>query len=89
MMVKLTPIHTNLTPRLTPSLLTDHMTPDGFSKRPLSMKGQRWKHIVVEEEKEEGVTIFEKMKAVYRGGRVKKCVESHNYSQKMCKNTFF
>jgi len=27
------------------------MTPDGFPKRPLSMKGQRWKHIVVEEEK--------------------------------------
>jgi hypothetical protein len=24
------------------------MTPDGFPKRPLSMKGQRWKHIVVE-----------------------------------------
>jgi len=27
------------------------MTLDGFPKRPLSMKGQRWKHIVVEEEK--------------------------------------
>jgi len=25
-----------------------------------------------EEEKEEGMTIFEKMKAIYRGGRVKK-----------------
>jgi len=25
-----------------------------------------------EEEKEEDVTIFEKMKAIYRGGRVKK-----------------
>jgi hypothetical protein len=24
------------------------MTPDGFPKRHLSMKGQRWKHIVVE-----------------------------------------
>jgi len=51
MMVKLTPRQTNLTPRLTPFLLTDHMTPDGFLKRLLSMKGQRWKYIVVEEEK--------------------------------------
>jgi len=48
MMVKLTPRQTNLTPRLTPSLLTDHMTPDGFLKRFLSMKDQRWKHIAVE-----------------------------------------
>jgi len=47
----MTPKQTNLTPRLTPSLLTDHMTLDGFSKRPLSMKGQRWKHIVVEEKR--------------------------------------
>jgi len=35
-----------------------------------------------EEEKEEGVTLFEKMKVIYRGGRVKKRVGSHNYSQK-------
>jgi len=28
--------------------LTDHITPDGFPKRPFSMKDQRWKHIVVE-----------------------------------------
>jgi len=48
MMVKLTPRQTNLIPRLTPSMLTNHMTPDEFPKRPLSMKGQRWKHIVVE-----------------------------------------
>jgi len=48
MMVKLTPRQTNLTPKLTPSPLTDHMTPIGFPKRPISMKGQRWKHIVVE-----------------------------------------
>jgi hypothetical protein len=51
MMVNMTPRQTNLTPRLTPFLLTDHMTPDRFPKRPLSMKGQRWKHIVVEQEK--------------------------------------
>jgi hypothetical protein len=51
MMVILTPRQTNLIPRLTPSLLTDHTTPNGFSKRPLSMKGQRCKHVVVEEEK--------------------------------------
>ena len=64
-----------LTPRLTPSLLTYHMTPDGFSKRPLSMKGQRWTHIDVEgrgEEEKEGVNFFEEMKHIYRGGRVKK-----------------
>jgi len=30
------------------------MTLDGFPKRPLSMKGQRWKHIVVEGRREEG-----------------------------------
>jgi len=30
------------------------MTPDGFPKRPLSMKSQRWKHIDVEEEKRVG-----------------------------------
>jgi len=48
--------------------LTDHIAPDGFPKRPLSMKGQRWKHIIVEEEKEEGVKIFEEMKHIYRGG---------------------
>ena len=53
------------------------------------MKGQRWKHIVVEEEKEEGLTIFEKMKSNYRGGRVKKRVGSHNYSQKTCKTHVF
>jgi len=39
-----------------------------------------------EEEKEEGGTIFEKMKAIYRGGSVKKRVESHNYSQKTSAN---
>jgi len=59
MMVKLTPRQTNLTPRLTPSLLTDHMTPDGFPKRPLSMKGQRWKHIVVEGRREEEKRVGE------------------------------
>jgi len=36
------------------------------------MKGQRWKHIVLEGRGEEGVTTSEKMKAIYRGGRVKK-----------------
>jgi hypothetical protein len=51
MMVNMTPRQTNLRFKLTPTLLTDHMTPDAFPKRPLSMKGQRWKHIVVEEEK--------------------------------------
>jgi len=71
-MVKLMPKQTNLTSRLIPSLLTDHMTPDGFPKRPLSMKGQRWKHIIVEEEKEEGVKIFEEMKHIYRGGGIKR-----------------
>ena len=97
MMVKLTPRQTNLTPRLIPSLLTDHMTPNGFSKRPLSMKGQRWKHIVVEgigeEEKEEGVRNCEEMKHIYRGGREQKWWERHQYSQKMCNhrpsNIFF
>jgi len=53
MMIKLTPGQTNLTPRLTPSLLTDHITPDGFPKRPLSVKGQRRKHVVVEGRGEE------------------------------------
>jgi len=53
MMVKLTPRQTNLKPRLTLSLLVDHITPDGFPKRPLSMKGQRGKHIVVEGRGEE------------------------------------
>jgi len=38
MMVNMTPIQTNLTPRLTPSSFTDHITPDGFPKRPLSIK---------------------------------------------------
>jgi len=52
-MVKLTPRQTNLKPRLTLSLLVDHITPDGFPKRPLSMKGQRGKHIVVEGRGEE------------------------------------
>jgi len=41
MMVNLRPKQTNMTPRQTPSPLTNHITPDGFSKRPLSMKGQR------------------------------------------------
>jgi hypothetical protein len=89
MMVNMTLRQTNLTPRLTPSLLTDHMTPNGIPKRPLSMKGQRWKHIVVEEEKEEGMTCIEKMKHIYRGVMVKKRVGGHNYRQKTCKNTFF
>jgi len=51
------------------------MTPDGFPKRPLSMKGQRWKHIVVEgigEKEKEGVNFFREMKHIYRGGSVKK-----------------
>jgi len=47
-MVKLTPRQTNLTPRL---------TPDGFPKRPLSMTGQRWKHIVVEGIREEEKSV--------------------------------
>jgi len=34
-------------------MLTDHMTPNGFPKSPLSMKGQRWKHIIVEGRGEE------------------------------------
>ena len=38
------------------------------------MKGQRWKHIVLEGRGEEGVTTSEKMKAIYRGGRLKKKV---------------
>ena len=43
-----------------------------------------------EEEKEEGVSIFEKTKAIYRGGRVKNMCGSHNYSKKKtCKNMFF
>ena len=60
MMVKLTPKQTNLTSRLTPSLLIGHMTRDGFPKRPLFMKGQRWKHIVVEviREEEKRVWLF-------------------------------
>ena len=65
MMVKITTRQTNLKPKLTPSQLTDHTTPDGFLKRPLSMKGQRCKHIVVkgrgEEEKEYGVRNSEEM----------------------------
>jgi hypothetical protein len=38
------------------------MTPDGFPKRPLSMKGQRWKHIVVKEKrrKKKVLKIFRK-----------------------------
>jgi len=35
------------------------------------MKGQRWKHIVVEE-KEEGVKFFKEMKPIYRGGGMKR-----------------
>jgi len=88
MMVKLTPRQINLTPRLIPSLFTDHMTSDEFPKRPLSMKGQRWKHIVVEgigeEEKEEGVRNCEEMKHIYRGGRDQKRWERHQCSQKTC-----
>jgi len=53
MMVKLTPRQIDLTSKPTPSSLTDHMTPNGFPKRPLSMKGQRWKHIVAEGRGEE------------------------------------
>jgi len=52
-MFKLTPRQTNLIPKQTPTPLTDHMTPDGFSKRPLFMKGQRCKHILVEGRGEE------------------------------------
>nr|ABD32830.1 hypothetical protein MtrDRAFT_AC150440g15v2 [Medicago truncatula] len=51
MMVNMTPMQTNLTPRQTPSLLTDHITPGEFPNRPLCMKGQRWNHIVVEEKR--------------------------------------
>jgi len=67
-MVNMIPRQTNLTPRLTPSLLTDHITPDGFPKRPLSMRGQRWKHVVVEGRGEEGVRNCEEMKPIYREG---------------------
>ena len=38
MMVNMTPKQTNLTSRLTPSPFTDHITPNGFPKRTLSMK---------------------------------------------------
>jgi hypothetical protein len=69
--------------------LTDHITPDGFPNRPLSMKVQRWKHIVVEGRGEEGVGNCDEMKAIYREEGLKKRWESHNYSQKTCKNTFF
>jgi len=49
------------------------------------MKGQRWKHIVVEgigEKEKEGVKFFGEMKHIYRGGSVKKKVGNHSYSQK-------
>ena len=58
----------NLTPRLDPSSLTDHITPDGFSKRALSKKGQRWKHIIVEGRGEEGVRNCKETKLIYREG---------------------
>jgi len=68
MMVNMTPRQTNLTPKLTPSPLTGHITPDGFPKRSLSMKGQRWKHVVVEGRGEEGVRNIEEMKPIYSEG---------------------
>jgi len=52
---------------------------------PLSMKGQRWKHIIVEGRGEEGVAIFEKMKAIYRGGRVKKGGKGIDSVKKTCR----
>jgi hypothetical protein len=52
--------------------LTDHITPDGFPNRPLSMKVQRWKHIVVEGRGEEGVGNCDEMKAIYREEGLKK-----------------
>jgi len=61
MMVNMTPIQIKLIPRQIPSPLTDHITPDGFPKRPLYMKGQQWKHIVVEGRGEEGVRNYEEM----------------------------
>jgi len=42
-----------------------------------------------EEEKEEGVSIFKKMKAIYRGWRVKKCAEAIITSKKRVKTRFF
>jgi len=66
----MTPRQTNLTPRLTTSLLTDHMT--FFYERPM-METYRCRR---EEEQEEGVTILEKIKAIYRGGRVKNVWEA-------------
>ena len=81
-MVKLTPRQTNLIPRLTPSLLTDHMTLHEFLKRHLSMKCQRWKHIIVEGRGEEGVRNCEDLKPIYKEGGTKNVFESHSYSQK-------
>ena len=80
----MTPRQTNLTPRLIPSLLTDHMIPDGFPKRPLSMKGQRWKHIVVEEKRrKKKVGLFLRKWRLFIGeGGLKKRVGSHNYNKK-------
>ena len=49
------------------------------------MKGQRWKHIIVEGRGEEGVAIFEKMKAIYRGGRVKKGGKGIDSVKKTCR----
>jgi len=69
-------------------MLTNHTTPDGFSKMPLSMKGQRWKHIVVKGRGEEGVTIFEKMKAISRGRRVNKGGKGINSVKKCVKTRF-
>jgi len=91
----MTPRQTNLTARLTNSLLTDHMAPDGFPKRPLSMKGQRWKHIVVEEKwRKKKVWLFlRKWRLFISEGGLKKRVGSHKLSQHVfwlyhCPKTF-
>lgn len=42
-----------------------------------------------EEEKEEGVQMFEEMNHIYRGGGLKKRGETINAGQKTCRNTFF
>jgi len=55
------------------------------------MKGQRWKHIVVEEKRrKKKMWLFLRKWRLFIGeGGLKKRVGSHNYSQKTCKNTFF
>ena len=86
----MTPRQTNLIPRLTPSLLTDHMTPDGFPKRPLSMKGQRWKHIVVEEKgrKKNVCSFFRKWRLFIGEGGLKNVWEAIITVKKRVKTRF-